>query len=234
MENYVKGFCDSDQKRYNGFEVNPMDYSAIVLAAGSGRRTGLQYNKMFYKIDDLTVYEKTMNVFLNDSRCRQIVVVTKPEERDDFSQLIDDDRIVFTAGGKERQDSVFNGLKCVTEDYVLIHDGARPFLKKAVVDRILDGLAVHDAIIPMVRCKDTIKRVIGGKIVETLKREELYQAQTPQSFKTSLIYSAYDYVISHDIAVTDDASCVEVMGKDVYIAEGDYDNIKITTKEDLR
>ena len=96
-----------------------MNYSALVLCGGSGRRTGLQYNKMFYKMDGQTVYEKTLHVFLDDVRCKQIVVVTKMSEREDFKKLAVDDRLIFTDGGKERQDSVFNGLKCVSENYVL-------------------------------------------------------------------------------------------------------------------
>lgn len=208
-------------------------YSAIVLCAGRGSRTGLQYNKMFYKIDHKTIYEMTMSVFLNDERCKQVVVVCKDEERDDFASLIQDPRITFTQGGKERQDSVFEGLKKVTEDYVLIHDGARPYLKKDLIDRILVCLETHDACLPMVKCKDTIKRVIDGKVIETLKREELYQAQTPQSFRTSLIYQAYDEAIRTHQQVTDDASVVELLHHDVYVVEGDYDNIKVTTKEDL-
>lgn len=211
-----------------------MKYSAIVLGAGRGRRTGLAYNKMFYVLDGETVYEKTMHVFLDDPRCCQIVVVCQASEQKDFARLLDDERIVFVTGGKERQDSVNEGLQAVTSDYVLIHDGARPYLKKDLIDAILKGLEKHDAIVPMVRCKDTIKRVIDGQVVETLPRSELYQAQTPQSFKTSLIKEAYARAIAHHDQVTDDASVVELMGHDVYIVDGDYDNIKITTKEDLR
>lgn len=174
-----------------------MDYSAIVLCAGSGTRTGLKYNKMFYKLDGQTVYEKTMHIFLSDERCKQVVVVTKEQEQKDFASLIHDERILFTLGGQERQDSVYEGLKEVSEDYVLIHDGARPYLSRAVIDRILEGLEVHDAILPMVKCKDTIKRVINNKVIETLKREELYQAQTPQSFKSALIKEAYQRRSTH-------------------------------------
>ena len=160
--------------------------------------------------------------------------MTKEQEQKDFANLIHDERIVFTIGGKERQDSVYEGLKKVTEDHVLIHDGARPYLSKDVINRILVGLEEHDAILPMVKCKDTIKRVINNKVIETLKREELYQAQTPQSFQTDLIKKAYQKAIETNANVTDDASCVELLGGEVYIVEGDYNNIKITTKEDLK
>ena len=211
-----------------------MDYSAIILCAGSGKRTGLGYNKMFFKMDDETVYEKSVKIFLNDERCKQIIIVSKMEERDDFKNLLNEERMVFVNGGKERQDSVFEGLKAVNQDYVMIHDGARPYVSQELLDRIVDTLSSCDACLPMVRCKDTIKRVVDGKVVNTLKREELYQAQTPQSFKTALIIKAHDYAKVHQVSVTDDASMVEIMGENVYVVEGDYDNIKITTKEDLR
>lgn len=208
-------------------------YSAIVLCAGKGSRTGLAYNKMFYKIGEKTIYEMTMTTFLNDPKCQQVVVVCKEEERKDFASLIHDSRITFTKGGKERQDSVYEGLKQVNQDYVLIHDGARPYLKQDLIDRLLTCLQSHDACLPMVKCKDTIKRVVDGKVVETLKREELEQAQTPQAFKTSLITYAYQKAIYAHKQVTDDASVVELLDHDVYVVEGDYDNIKVTTKEDL-
>ena len=211
-----------------------MNYSAIILCAGSGKRTGLGYNKMFFKLNGETVYEKSVKAFLKDERCKQIIIVSKMEEREDFKNLLNEERMVFVNGGKERQDSVFEGLKAVNQDYVMIHDGARPYVSQELLDRIVDTLSSCDACLPMVKCKDTIKRVVDGKVVNTLKREELYQAQTPQSFKTALIIKAHDYAKVHQVSVTDDASMVEIMGENVYVVEGDYDNIKITTKEDLR
>ncbi len=211
-----------------------MNYSAIILCAGSGTRTGLKYNKMFYEIENQTVYEKTLSVFLNDEECQEIIVVCKKREEDDFKKLSHDSRIKFVEGGKERQDSVYNGLKEVTLDYVMIHDGARCFITQAILDRIKEALNVHDATVVMVPSIDTVKRVIDGKVVETLVRSELYNAQTPQSFKTPLIKEAYQYAYDHSISMTDDASAVENYGKDVYVVMGDYNNKKITTKEDLK
>ena len=117
---------------------------------------------------------------------------------------------------------------------VLIHDGARPFVKKDLLDRLVVGMEEHKAVLAMVPCKDTIKRVKDGKVVETLIRSELMQAQTPQAFDTVLIRNAYKEALENNIQATDDASMLELQGKDVYVVEGDYDNIKITTKEDLK
>lgn len=209
-------------------------YTAIVLCAGSGKRTGLGYNKMFYQLQGETVYEKTVNVFLNDKRCEEIIIVCKKEEQAHFKKLLNRKSMKFVEGGKERQDSVYAGLMHVTSDYVMIHDGARPFVKKELLDRLVEGMQKHQAVLAMVPCKDTIKRVKNGKVIETLVRSELMQAQTPQAFQTSLIRNAYREAMKKNIQATDDASMMELVGKDVYVVEGDYDNIKITTKEDLR
>ena len=141
-------------------------------------------------------------------------------------------------GGKERYESVWKAL-CILKErgqsgFVMIHDGARPFVKKDLLDRLVVGMEEHKAVLAMVPCKDTIKRVKDGKVVETLIRSELMQAQTPQAFDTVLIRNAYKEAIENNIQATDDASMLELQGKDVYVVEGDYDNIKITTKEDLK
>ena len=209
-------------------------YSVIVLCAGSGKRTGLSYNKMLYSFKGKTVYEMTLSHFINDSKCQQIIVVTKDDERDDFISLIQDHIIEFVTGGKERQDSVYEGLKRVKSEYVLIHDGARPYVKDEHIQLLLDCLRKHQACLLMVPCKDTIKEVENGIIVKTLKRERLMQAQTPQAFHYDVIYNAYRLGIESNYQATDDAQMVEEFSDvKVYAITGDYDNKKITTKEDL-
>ena len=220
--------------KYNKIEVNQMNYSVIVLCAGSGSRVGLGYNKMLYRYENQTVYEHTMSIFLQDSRCKQIVVVSKEDEREIFQTLLCDSRITYCNGGKERQDSVYEGLQLVNQDYVLIHDGARPFLQIHSIDELLQSLDKHKACLLMVPCKDTIKEVVDGKIVKTLKREVLMQAQTPQAFQSDLIKQVYKIAKEKDFHATDDSQLVEQFSnEDVYCVIGDYNNIKITTKEDL-
>ena len=210
-------------------------YSVIILCAGQGKRTGLNYNKMLYSFRGKTVYEMTLETFINDTRCQQIIVVTRPEERKEFQQLLSDERIEFVDGGKERQDSVFAGLQHVTYENVLIHDGARPYLKKQQIDDLLTCLEEHPACLLMVPCKDTIKKVVNGKVVETLKRSELMQAQTPQAFHRDVIVDAYSQGILEEYQATDDAQMVEKFSDvKVYAIVSDYENIKITTPEDLR
>lgn len=210
-------------------------YSVIILCAGKGTRTGLDYNKMLYEFNGKTIYEMTLESFITDSNCNQIIVVTQPFERKLFERLSHDTRIEFADGGQERQDSVYEGLKKTKSEYVLIHDGARPFVKKKHIDALLECLKVHSACLLMVPCKDTIKRVVNGKIVETLKRAELMQAQTPQAFHRDVIVNAYSRGILEEYQATDDAQMVEKFSDvNVYAIVGDYENIKITTPEDLR
>lgn len=211
-----------------------MNYSAIVLCAGKGSRSGLSYNKMLYRFKDKTVYEMTMEIFLNDDRCKQIVVVTKEDEISDLKKLISSSKIDYTFGGKERQDSVYNGLQIVNQEYVLIHDGARPYLKKENIDDLLLCLNNNDACLLWVPVKDTIKMCKDGNVIETLPRETLMQAQTPQAFKTSIIKDCYKLGKINNFVATDDASLVEHFKvAPVKVVIGSYENIKITTPDDL-
>lgn len=212
-----------------------MNYSAIVLCAGKGSRSGLNYNKMLYRFNNQTVYEMTMDIFLDDPRCKQIIVVTKESEINDLKKLISSNKIDYIFGGKERQDSVYNGLQIVKEDYVLIHDGARPYLKMKNINDILDCLNENDACLLVVPVKDTIKMCQGDVVVETLPRPLLFQAQTPQAFKTELIKKCYQQGKDENYIATDDTSLVEHF-TDVKVKTvlGDYNNKKITTPEDLQ
>lgn len=211
-----------------------MNYSVVVLCAGKGTRSGLNYNKMLYSFKDKTVYEMTMELFLNDKRCKQIIVVTKKEEVSKLKKLIVSDKIEYIFGGKERQDSVYNGLQVVNQDYVLIHDGARPYLKIENVNDLLKCLESNDACLLTVPVKDTIKICQDGKVVETLPRSMLMQAQTPQAFKTSLIKECYQLGKDSGFLATDDTSLVEKFkNTEIRTVMGSYDNIKITTPDDL-
>lgn len=211
-----------------------MEYSVIVLCAGSGTRTGLKYNKIFHQIDGITVYQKTMGLFLKDSRCKQIIVVTKEQEIENLKEILVDEKIEYIYGGNQRQDSVYNGLQLVNEEYVLIHDGARPYLQKQNIEDILTALQQVEACLLMVPCKDTIKEVKDGIVQKTLPREVLMQAQTPQAFKTTLIKEAYQKGKDNYFQATDDCSLVEqFMNCKIQAVMGSYSNSKITTKEDL-
>ncbi len=211
-----------------------MFYTALIVAAGSGSRMGLGYNKLLYPLSDSqTVIEKTTALFQKDKRCRQIVIVINESDKEQMKALFSDD-ITFVIGGATRQESVYNGLKVVNEEIVLIHDGARPWLSKQSLDELLEGMQSYDACLLCVPVKDTIKRVRNGKVAETYPREELMQAQTPQAFTLSLIKSAYEAARSSNVSATDDAQIAEMFANcDVHVIIGSYENAKLTTKEDL-
>ena len=213
-----------------------MNYSLILLCAGSGKRTGLKYNKIFYKINNQTVYEMNISHFLEDNRCKQIIVVTKENEIEDIRHLVNDSRIEYVFGGKERQDSVYEGLQKVTEDYVFIHDGARPFIDEGIIERAYECVCKSDACIAGMPVKDTIKIVNERQRVEsTPDRATLWAIQTPQVFLADLLLKAYGKLMKQNwIQVTDDAMVVEKMlNHEVQVFTGKYENIKITTPEDL-
>ena len=213
-----------------------MNYSLILLCAGSGKRTGLKYNKIFYKINNQTVYEMNISHFLEDNRCKQIIVVTKENEIDDIRTLVNDSRIEYVFGGKERQDSVYEGLQKVKENHVFIHDGARPFVNQKIIRRCMLEVPEYQACVVGMPVKDTIKIADeGGYAKQTPDRKNVWMIQTPQTFSYALIYEAYEEMLkTEDTAITDDAMVLErIKGKKSKLIEGSYRNIKITTPEDL-
>ncbi|NLC54846.1 MAG: 2-C-methyl-D-erythritol 4-phosphate cytidylyltransferase [Erysipelothrix sp.] len=211
-----------------------MDYSCVLVAAGSGSRTGLQYNKVFYKLGDKTVIEHSASNFILDDDCKQVIIVINPKEVEDFKTLNLGSKVMFVNGGERRQDSVYNGLLAVDQDYVMIHDGARPYLGFKTIKEIKKALKSYDACVVMVASIDTTKIVENGIVKKTLNRKTLYNAQTPQAFKTSLIKESYQTLEAENLSVTDDSQAVEsTSNKKVFVISGDYRNIKITTKEDL-
>ncbi len=215
--------------------VMEMFYSAVIPCAGMGKRMNLGYNKLLYQLNDKTVIENTIDVFLNDNQCKQIILVISKDDEEVIAPYLIDDRMEITYGGKERQDSVYHGLLKVKEEYVLIHDGARPYLKQEAIDRLLEALKVYNACLLMVNAKDTMKRVKDGLVVETLPREEMMNAQTPQAFKTDLILHVHELAQQEHYLGTDDASLVEYFSREpVKVVEGDYSNIKITTIDDIK
>ena len=122
-----------------------MKYTALIVAAGSGSRMGLGYNKMLYQFDNgKTILETTVDIFLNDQRCEQVVVVGSEQDIEQYQKLLINERITFTIGGKTRQESVYHGLLKTTMPYVLIHDGARPWLSMDCINRLLECLKEHD------------------------------------------------------------------------------------------
>lgn len=213
-----------------------MKYSVVIPCAGIGRRMNLGFNKMLYQMSNQkTVIENTVSIFINDNNCQEIILVCNQEDRATIENMFTDQRIQYANGGLTRQESVYHGLLNVTNEYVLIHDGARCYLKQEYINALLECLSTHSACLLMVELKDTIKVTNAGKVVKTLPRESLMAAQTPQAFTTDLILLAYQRAQHDGFQATDDVSLVEHYGlEDVYVVKGDYQNIKVTTIEDIK
>ena len=207
-----------------------MKYDALIVASGKGERAKLGYNKVFYRMKDgKTVLEHAASLFMEDEDCKRIVIVTN---RENFEDVFDCGKLVLTVGGELRRDSVFNGLKLCESEYVLIHDGARPFLTKKALEEVKKETELHKAVVLGRKAIDTIKLIDGNKIVKTIDRNGVFLAETPQAFDRKLILSCYERC--EDIPFTDDASLCESLGYDVFIVNNDSDNRKLTKEEDFR
>lgn len=212
--------------------------TAIVLAAGEGRRLKSKVPKPLVEINSKPVIIYALSVLSRHPAIKEIILVVNQKNLKIIKDKIRSYRIKkikkIVLGGKLRQDSVRNGLAVVNPqaDLILIHDGARPFINKEIVASVIKEAGHFKAAIAAVPVKATIKKSHGKNIVKkTLDRESLWEVQTPQVFNKDLILEAYRRFGNN--AVTDDASLVEKLGAKVRIVMGSYVNIKITTPEDL-
>ncbi|WP_307257686.1 2-C-methyl-D-erythritol 4-phosphate cytidylyltransferase [Oikeobacillus pervagus] len=215
-----------------------MNYQVIIPAAGQGKRMKAGKNKLFIELNRKPIIIHTLEVFEVDPRCEGITLVVHQNEMEEFTHLLKSYHITkvksLTIGGKERHHSVFNGLiHLQNEEIVLVHDGARPFIKQEIIHRLVDCAMKSGAAIVAVPVKDTIKKVKEGQIEGTIDRSSLWAAQTPQAFNVSILLDAYKKANDEQYIGTDEASLVERLSLAVEIVEGDYDNIKLTTPEDL-
>lgn len=212
----------------------------VIVAAGTGSRMKKDINKQFIKLNNKEIVAHTIDKFYNNENIDDIVVVIREDEEEYFNKNIKEKygftNIKVAHGGNERQDSVFNGIKMLKKecDVVLIHDGARPFVTDDIIKRSIHEANEHNAIVVGVKVKDTIKVVSdNGNIVDTPNRSYLWAVQTPQVFKYDIITKAYEDADNNNYYGTDDAMLVERIGYNVKMIEGSYNNIKITTQEDL-
>lgn len=223
-------------------EKSTTAYTAIVLAAGKGTRMNSKIQKQFLEVEGKPVIYYSLKCFQESPLIRDIILVTGEEslsyckeeivKRFGFSKVKK-----VTAGGKERYDSVYAGLcACDNTDYVLIHDGARPFVTEEILERTCLSVKETGACVVGMPAKDTIKISDRNKMVEsTPAREKVWLVQTPQAFRYSLIKEAYESIRCKDMSgITDDAMIVEQeSGVKVALVHGSYENLKITTPEDL-
>ena len=216
--------------------------TAIVLAAGQGKRMHSRIQKQFLEIGGKPILYYSMKCFQESPLIRDIILVTG-EDMISYCQREIVEKYGFTkvskvtAGGKERYDSVYAGLLCCQDtDYVYIHDGARPFVTEEMIQRGYEAVKRTNACVMGMPSKDTVKLADpSGYIKETPDRKIVWNIQTPQIFSYELIRGAYESIRKKDMSnVTDDAMVVEQeTGTKILLVEGSYQNIKITTPEDL-
>ena len=221
--------------------------SAILLAAGSGKRMGGSVKKQFMLLKDKPLLYYPMKVF-EESFIDEIVVVCSPDDedfiRDEIISKYGFKKISkLVPGGKERYDSVLCGLNAIEDcDYVFIHDGARPMIDIETLKRGSEAVQKYDACVIGVPSKDTVKIADeDNRVVSTPQRSLVWNIQTPQIFRFSLIKEAYTDVVGRageyseqGISITDDAMVLELFnGHEIRLVEGSYRNIKVTTPEDI-
>ncbi len=209
-----------------------MKICAIIVAAGNGTRMGGVKNKVFLELGKKTVIEHTLETFKNCKLIDEIILVTR---ECDIELCKDFKDIKVIAGGKTRQESVYRGLcEAKDADIVVIHDGARALIKSEEIENAICDAKEYGASAVGVSSKDTLKMVDDdGFIVKTLDRETTYQIQTPQVFKYNEIKKAHEMAINDGFSGTDDCSLYEKYIGKIKVTKGSYDNIKLTTPEDM-
>ena len=208
---------------------------AIVCAAGKGCRAGFQKNKLLVSLDGESVLKKTLSAF-DFSAIDEIIVTTSPSDFDEIATLCEAfPRTRAVLGGNTRSESVFNALKTAQSDIVLIHDGARPFVTREVIEGCIQSVKAFGSGICAVPCADTVAVQKDGKIISVPNRETLCNIQTPQGFFKENILSAYTRAFEQEtVAYTDDSSVFAQYCGAPRLCAGARDNIKLTYAEDFR
>lgn len=224
--------------------------TALIVAAGTGRRMGTATHKQFLELDGMPILGHTLRVFQESPLIDAIVVVTGEDEisfvQEEIVQKYGFSKVTeIVPGGAERYESVYQGLlRCENADYVFIQDAVRPFVTEEILQRGWETVRNYGSAVCGMPSKDTVKITDPwGMVQETPPRDRVWIVQTPQIFLYSMIRSAYDHILDPACGgevspfigktITDDAMIMESTGAEVYMFEGDYRNIKITTPEDL-
>lgn len=217
-----------------------MFVSVIIAAAGNSTRYGTGKSKQFLILDNTPVLIKSIQAFEEIDDVKEIIVTARKQDFDIIEDFIAQYGVRkvkhIVEGGATRQDSIYAAVENVDEkaDLVAVHDGARPLIKRKVIESVIQKADEVDAAACAVPVKDTIKIIdSSGKIVTTPERKALRAVQTPQIFRFSLYKEAIEKAVSDGKQYTDDCQLVESMGYPVYLVGGDYENIKITTPDDL-
>ncbi len=217
-----------------------MFVSVIIAAAGNSTRYGTGKSKQFLILDNTPVLIKSIQAFEEIDDVKEIIVTARKQDFDIIEDFIAQYGVRkvkhIVEGGATRQDSIYAAVEKIDEkaDLVAVHDGARPLIKRKVIESVIQKADEVDAAACAVPVKDTIKIIdSSGKIVTTPERDSLRAVQTPQIFRFSLYKEAIEKAVLDGKQYTDDCQLVESIGHPVYLVDGDYENIKITTPDDL-
>ena len=213
---------------------------AIIPAAGEGRRMGGVIEKQFLHLQGIPVLAHTLGVFDKCPEVDGVVLVVAPQQRQALKESVLGPYpcrklLGVVDGGSERQESVARGLEAVPGDceLVVVHDGVRPLVSVDLLGAVLEVANHHGAALAAIPVADTVKRAKEGVVAETLERETIWLAQTPQAFQANLLRLAYEKASRAKIMVTDDAALVESLGVSVHLVPGSQENIKVTTSTDF-
>jgi 2-C-methyl-D-erythritol 4-phosphate cytidylyltransferase len=211
-----------------------MKYSVVILAAGSSIRYDNKIDKILTKINSIPVIDYSLNFFLKYSCFNQIIIVSSLKNFDYLSKTYSSDRVFVTIGGSNRQQSVYKSLAYVNNDYVLIHDAARPIISEEYIAFVISNIVRYEAITIGSKLKDTIHVSSGDSIVDIIDRNSLVKVYTPQAFKTSTILESHKQAVNFSFLGSDDISVVSKFSNITpFIFFSDDMNIKLTTKKDL-
>ena len=219
-------------------EEEPLSCAAVVLGAGSAQRMG--FDKMTAMLDGQPVLVRAINAFEQSPLIEEIVVVTKEERLEEVAELCKIYNLSKVSsvvmGGKTRTESALAGVMALKKDCRLtaIHDGARPFVSKQLIEDCIRRASIQYAAIPVVKSTDTLRAVDeNGSLIGTYDRDRVVRVQTPQIFLSEIIKGALSDAVQKGMTFTDDASAVERMGVRIQAVEGDEENIKLTTPQDM-
>lgn len=215
-------------------------FAVIIPAAGSSSRFGGLEKKPFVSLDGRPIWQRSAELFWSRADVARVYIVLSPDDREmfrsRFGHLLAFVNAEVVSGGAERFESVANALECIPSDlpFIAIHDAVRPLVTSQQIDAVFRTAESTGAAILAIPLADTLKRVEGDAIRETIPRAGLWQAQTPQVFRSDWLREAYAHRSQRSAAITDDAQLIEAMGHDVSVVLGSAANFKITTRDDYK
>lgn len=212
-----------------------MNLAVVIVAGGKGKRFGSKQPKQFLLLNEKPMFLWSVVAFKKLKQCKQVILVVPKNKIKQMQKYKKQYGIDIVCGGKERYDSVRNGLKCIKEniDMVAVHDGARPLITAKIIKKVFDFAVKYGAAIAASPAKDSIKlSKKGNKIDKSVNRKNIWQAQTPQIFKIEILKNVYSKKISN--TVTDDSQLVEQTGNPVMLVDTGYENFKVTQPIDFK